>query len=136
MRIENEKAFAIVSKGSGAASNAAKAVAIKATGFKDMLILDELAVKDPVNFGKGYGKELFLKVLKTIKNPLVLIPFGVFYPTKEVCYAGRKKLDTVEDMVEAPKELLRKFYIPLIEKSNKNYKILKTEGNVDFIVVY
>lgn len=105
------------------------------SGFKNTVILEELFVKNPDNFGKGYGKKAFLDLLKEEKRAIALYPFSVFFPDKDKAFAGRIPADNIDLMEKGVEELKNKFYIPLIKKSGRKFKIIKTEYH-EIIVIF
>ncbi len=104
-------------------------------GFKNTIVLEELCVKDPKNFGKGYGKKAFLSLLKERKEGILIFPFSVYFPEEETAYAGRIKMDSMENMERGVAELREKFYKPLIKASGREFLELKTEGDIEVLLV-
>ena len=104
-------------------------------GFKETIVLEELFVKDPKNFGKGYGKKAFLELLSSREEAILIYPFSVYYPEKDSAYAGRVKMDTLENMERGIVELRERFYKPLIIASGREFLELKTEGEQKVLLV-
>jgi hypothetical protein len=104
-------------------------------GFGTLPILESLLVKNPEDFGKGYGKKAFHEILEKYSE-IILFPFSMYYPELDQAYAGRVRMDSLEAMDRGVKELIEKFYIPQIKKAGKKFKrISAAEGNF-FLVVY
>lgn len=136
MHLETEFAYAQIAEPTescGAATNAAKAMVKELSNVNEVYVLEELVVKDSNNFGKGYGKEIFQKVLSEITSPLIIIPFAVYIEAE--AYAGRIAMDDMEAMEQGPVVLEEKFYIPQIQAAGKTFQKLRTEGGLDFLVV-
>lgn len=103
-------------------------LAIK-NNIKDFIIIEDLKVLDSKNFGKGYGKELFLSTINEIKYPILLSPsFSDCEDYKS--FSGREEMN-MSNLKTAPINLLNKFYIPLLKKVNKKFIIEK-----DMIIIY
>lgn len=88
---------------------------------KHFWILDELKVLNIRDFGKGYGKEAFLKFLKGKEEKIALIPS--FAMIGDDAYSGREKM-SMENLFTAGEVLLKKFYIPILEKNGYKYEII------------
>jgi hypothetical protein len=97
--------------------------------IKDFIIIEDLKVLDSKNFGKGYGKELFLSTINEIKIPILLSPsFSDCENYKS--FSGREEM-SMNNIKTAPINLLNKFYIPLLKKENKKFLIEK-----DMIIIF
>jgi hypothetical protein len=77
--------------------------------FTDYVILDELKVLDPKNFGKGFGKELYLDILNMYDN-IVILPSSIFYQTLDTSFCGRAKTNFL-DLDDNSMNLINKFYL-------------------------
>ena len=118
----------------GVAIEAMRAEASK-IGIKKTIVLESLLVKDPKNFGKGYGKAAFLELLKSRKEPILIYPFSMYYPSEDAAYAGRIRMDSMESMEEGIEVLREKFYKPLIKASGREFVELETEGGTKVLLV-
>ena len=122
------------SDNAGAAIEAMREEASK-IGIHNPIVLESLLVKDPKNFGKGYGKKAFLDLLDSRKEAILIYPFSMYYPSEDAAYAGRIKLDSMEAMEEGIKFLREKFYKPLIRASGREFLELETEGGTKVLLV-
>jgi len=134
MIFENEKSFAELTEFSSVNKIVgASASMIEKSSVKEGFILETLLVKDPKDFGKGYGKELFINILSEINKPILIYPFGIPYFSEngeDSTYSGRVKWDSMEDMEKGKEELVNKFYLPLIKKSGRKFSVKETENNI------
>jgi len=105
-------------------------------GFTNPKVLETLQINNPEDFGKGYGKETFLQVLKDTDSSLLIYPFSVYYDNLEVSYAGRVKMDSMDDMENGVNDLFDKFYIPLIRSAGKDFKLVETQEGNPFLIVF
>ncbi len=83
-------------------------------------ILEELKVLNVKDFGKGYGKKAFLKFLEGKKTVALMPSFAMI---GDDAYSGREKM-SMENLFTAGKELLNKFYIPILKKNGYKYQII------------
>ena len=104
-------------------------------GIHNPVVLESLFVKDPKNFGKGYGKKAFLDLLVSRKEAILIYPFSVYYPFKDTAYIGRVKMDNLEAMEKGVEILREKFYKSLIKVSGREFLELKTEGGIKVLLV-
>ena len=118
----------------GSAIEAMRAEASK-IGYSNNIVLESLLVKDPKNFGKGYGKAAFLELLKSRKEPILIYPFSMYYPNEDAAYAGRIKMDSIDNMEKGIEVLREKFYKPLIKASGREFVELETEGGTKVLLV-
>jgi len=105
----------------------------KEKGIQEGLILETLLVKNPKDFGKGYGKNLFQAIL-SLEEVILIYPFGVPYFQEDKTYSGRRRWDTIEDMEEGKEELVEKFYKPILKKSGRRFIEVKLENNTMILV--
>jgi len=119
---------------SGGAIEAMRAEASK-LGYPETIVLESLLVKDPKNFGKGYGKKAFLEILGNRKESILIYPFSMYYPSEDSAYAGRIKMDSMEAMEEGIEVLREKFYKPLIKASGREFIEFETEGGTKVLLV-
>lgn len=99
-------------------------------GLSNFVILDDLKVNNSSDFGKGYGKDLFLKILE--KHPKL-----AFTPSFSDCeeyksFSGREEI-SMSNLKSAPKNLLNKFYLPLLRVNNIPFEVVKL-GESDIVI--
>lgn len=102
-------------------------------GISHVVILDELKLKNHNDFGKGYGKEIFLKLLDTF-DCIVACPSFVQFDENDTAYSGREKM-TMDNFEEAPLTLLQKFYKPIAEANGFKTYITESTGGQPFILM-
>jgi hypothetical protein len=105
----------------------------KEYNIKTVMILDELKVNDPKNFGKGYGKELFINLLKNFDS-IVACPSFVYYEGSDKAYSGRNAMD-METIESAPIKLLNSFYVRVATEYKFKCFTKISEGGQPFILM-
>lgn len=133
MEFKTNKATAIIFKTPKSKLHEEMISFSKEKGLKNVVILDELKVNDPNDFGKGYGKEILTKLFDTFDN-IVACPSYVYYEETEIAYSGRNEMN-IDFLEKNTYILFEEFYIPQALKQGRIVSIEKSSGGQTLILM-